>query len=389
MLVRADLNAPLTPEGAVSDDTRLAGAVPTLALLTSSGARVVLCSHLGRPKGKRVPSASLSHVQGRLGELLDAAVGRHVPLSLAPDCVGPEAEAAKRSTPFGGVCLLENLRFHDKEEANDAGFARELASGCDAYVDDAFGAAHRAHASTTRVAELLPCALAGLLMRKELEFLGPALEHPARPFVAVVGGAKVSSKIGVLRALLDKVDALVLGGGMTYTFAAARGLSVGNSICETDKFDLAREIDRLARDKGVQLLLPCDVVVADRFAPDADRKVVPLDAIPDGWEGMDAGPEAIRDVVALLKTAKTVLWNGPLGVFEFDAFARGTLAVAEALANDLPPGAVTVVGGGDSVAAVNKAGVADKMTHVSTGGGAALELLEGKTLPGVQALDDA
>jgi phosphoglycerate kinase len=379
VFVRADLNVPLR-EGGVRDDTRIRASLPTLERLLDGGARVVLASHLGRPKGKAKPDLSLRPVARHLSGL----VGRRV--VFAEDAIGPAAKKAIEQAGPGGVVLLENLRFHAAEEQNDEGFARELAALADVYVNDAFGAAHRAHASTEAVARLLPSA-AGLLMARELEHLGRALASPARPFIAILGGAKVSDKIEVIENLIDKVDALLIGGAMAYTFFKARGLPVGRSLVEDDRIESAREVAQRASARGLRLELPVDHVVADRI--DASAEAATLDvgdpAIGDRM-GLDIGPKTIARFEEALSGARTVVWNGPMGVFEIDQFAKGTMAVAEAVA---AVDGTTIIGGGDSIAAVAAAGVADRITHVSTGGGASLEFLGGRTLPGVAALPDA
>lgn len=378
VFVRADFNVPMDSDQRITDDRRISAAIPTIQRLLDKGARVVLASHLGRPKGKRVATMSLRPVAERLSELLKTKV------TMLNDCVGPEVEAAVAAMAQRDVVLLENLRFYAEEEANDPEFAKKLASLADVYVNDAFGTAHRAHASTEGIARYLPAA-AGYLVQKEIEIMGKALSNPERPFLAILGGAKVSTKIDVITNLLDKVDTLIIGGGMTYTFFKARGYEVGNSLLESDKLETAREIERLAEEKGVRLLLPVDNVIADDFSATANTRVVSAGSIPDGWEGLDIGPKTIELFVGEVKKAGTVIWNGPVGAFEMEPFATGTRAIAEALAQS---DAVTIVGGGDSAAAVEQMGVAGKMTHVSTGGGAALEFLEGRTLPGIAALND-
>lgn len=378
VLLRVDFNVPLA-EGAVSDDTRIRAALPTLrAILDQPGASVVLMSHLGRPKGRPRAALSLAPVAARLGALL----GR--PVTMAPDCVGPEVERLAAELPPGGVLLLENLRFHPEEEAGDAAFARRLAALGGAYVNDAFGAAHRAHASTALVARHLPAA-AGLLMEREVAVLTQLLAAPARPFVALVGGAKVSSKAAVLAHLLPKVDALLIGGGMAYTFLQARGVAVGGSLVEPDLVAAAGDLLRRAGELGVELALPCDHVAAAAVSAAAAHAVTPHAAIPGGAVGVDIGPRTRALFEARIAAARTVMWNGPMGICELAPFAAGTHAVAQAVAEC--PG-TTVVGGGDSLAAINAAGVAGRITHVSTGGGASLELLEGRALPGVAALQE-
>ena len=383
VLVRADFNVPLGDGGKITDDTRIRAALPTIQDLTSKGAKVVLASHFGRPKGQVNESMRLTPVAARLSELLGQQVTK------CDDCIGDEVAAKVEALQNGQVALLENVRFHAGEEANDPEFARQLAAVADLYVNDAFGTAHRAHASTEGVTHHLSPSVAGYLIEKELKYLQAAIESPQRPLAAIVGGSKVSSKIGVIETLLDKVDKLLIGGGMIFTFYKARGLAVGKSLVEEDKLDLARSLEAKAKEKGVALLLPSDVVVADDFKANANAQTVGIDAIPEGWMGLDIGPNSIKEFEAALSDCKTVIWNGPMGVFEFDKFAAGTDAVAHSLAKITETGADTIIGGGDSVAAVEKVGVADKMSHISTGGGASLELLEGKVLPGIAALDDA
>lgn len=374
VLVRVDFNVPLK-EGRVSDDTRIQGALPTLRYLLEQGAAVVLMSHLGRPKGKVVPELSLRPVAEHLSQLLGQ------PVAFAPDCVGPEAQQAKAALKPGEVLLLENTRFHPEEKKNDPDFARQLAAGCDLFVNDAFGSAHRAHASTVGVAQYLP-AVAGFLMEKELRYLGQALESPARPFVAILGGAKISDKIGVVRNLLGKADRVLIGGGMANTFLAALGYAMGDSLVEQEAIETAKA---LLQDGSDKLLLPVDLVIADAFAPDAQRRVVPVGDIPAGWRALDIGPDTVDAFAEVIREARTVVWNGPMGVFEMAPFAQGTFGIARAVAES---DAVSIVGGGDSVAAVKQSGLADHITHLSTGGGASLEMLEGKMLPGVAALLD-
>jgi len=376
-IVRADFNVPLDGDR-ITDDTRITAALPTIRALREAGAVVVLMSHLGRPKGKRDERYSLAPVARRLSELLKIEV------PLLPDCVGPEIEAAVGRLKPGDVALLENLRFHPEEEANDAGFARGLAALGDVYVDDAFGSAHRAHASTEGIAHHLP-AVAGLLMERELSALGRVLGDPARPFVTILGGAKVSDKIGVIEHLLDKVDALLIGGGMANTFLAAQGHPVGKSLQEADKAALARQLLDRARERGVTIALPTDVVVAAAMTAEAPRRTTSADAVPDDLAIFDIGPETVARYAAIIAGARTIVWNGPMGVFEVAPFAAGTRAIAGAVAD---ADAFSIVGGGDSVAAIAESGVADRISHVSTGGGASLEFLEGKELPGVAALDE-
>ncbi|HIK37297.1 MAG TPA: phosphoglycerate kinase [Geminocystis sp. M7585_C2015_104] len=382
VLVRVDFNVPME-NGKITDDTRIRAALPTINDLISKGAKVILCSHMGRPNGQVKEELRLTPVAERLSELLGKKVIK------CNDCIGDEVTQAVNAMANGDVLLLENLRFHKEEEENDPEFAKKLASNADLYVNDAFGTAHRAHASTEGVTHYLSPCVAGYLIEKELKFLQSAIESPRRPLVAIIGGSKVSSKIGVIEALLEKCDKLLLGGGMIFTFFKARGLNVGNSLVEDDKLDLARSLEAKAKEKGVELLLPTDVVVADKFAPDANSQVVDVNSIPDGWMGLDIGPESVKLFQEALQGCQTVVWNGPMGVFEFDQFAKGTEAIARTLAELTEKGATTIIGGGDSVAAVEKVGVADKMSHISTGGGASLELLEGKVLPGIAALDDA
>ncbi|MDB9529022.1 phosphoglycerate kinase [Oscillatoria sp. CS-180] len=383
VLVRADFNVPLDDQGNITDDTRIRAALPTIQDLTGKGAKVVLCSHFGRPKGKVVDKMRLTPVADRLSEVLGQKVVK------CDDCVGDAVATAINGLGNGQVALLENVRFYAGEEGNDPEFAKQLAANADLYVNDAFGTAHRAHASTAGVTEYLSPSVGGYLIEKELQYLQAAIESPQRPLAAIIGGSKVSSKIGVIETLLDKVDKLLIGGGMIFTFYKARGLNVGKSLVEEDKLDLAKSLEEKAKEKGVDLLLPTDVVVADNFAPDANAQTVSVDAIPDGWMGLDIGPDSVNTFQAALKECKSVIWNGPMGVFEFDKFAAGTEAIARTLAELTPQGVTTIIGGGDSVAAVEKVGVADQMSHISTGGGASLELLEGKTLPGIAALDEA
>ncbi len=382
VLVRVDFNVPLDDAGLITDDTRIRAALPTIQDLISKGSRVVLSAHFGRPKGKVNDTMRLTPVSKRLGELLGVKVLK------TDSCFGTDAEEKVNSMSNGDVVLLENVRFVEGEEKNDPDFARNLASLADLYVNDAFGAAHRAHASTEGVTKFLSPCVAGYLMEKELQYLQGAIEEPKRPLAAIVGGSKVSSKIGVLESLIDKCDKVLIGGGMIFTFYKARGLSVGKSLVEEDKLELARELEIKAKAKGVELLLPTDVVLADDFSPNASSQISSIDNIPDGWMGLDIGPDSVNVFQEALSDCKTVIWNGPMGVFEFDKFANGTNSIANTLADLGVNGCCTIIGGGDSVAAVEKAGLASKMSHISTGGGASLELLEGKILPGVAALDE-
>ena len=395
VLVRVDFNVPLDDAGKITDDTRIRAALPTIENLTSKGAKVILASHFGRPQGatsvERVKDKlRLTPVAGRLAELLrDPTHPEKVLVTKCDDCIGANVKKAIDNLGNGEVVLLENVRFHPGEESNDPEFAKQLASLADLYVNDAFGTAHRAHASTEGVTHYLSPSVAGLLIEKELQYLQSAIEDPKRPLASIIGGSKVSSKIGVIETLLEKCDKLIIGGGMIFTFYKARGLSVGASLVEEDKLELAKSLEAKAKERGIQLLLPTDVVVANKFAPDAESKIVSIDNIPDGWMGLDIGPDSIKLFQEALADVKTVIWNGPMGVFEFDKFAAGTDAIAHTLAGLTETGTTTIIGGGDSVAAVEKVGVADKMSHISTGGGASLELLEGKVLPGIEALDEA
>lgn len=382
-LVRVDFNVPLDDQGNITDDTRIRAALPTIQYLTSNGAKVILTSHFGRPKGKVVDSMRLTPVAKRLSELLGQSVIK------CDDCIGDEVASAVAAMQNGQVALLENVRFYAEEEKNDAEFAKKLASIADLYVNDAFGTAHRAHASTEGVTHYLKPSVAGYLIEKELQYLQSAIENPQRPLAAIIGGSKVSSKITVIETLLEKVDKLLIGGGMIFTFYKARGLNVGKSLVEDEFLDLAKTLEAKAKEKGVALLLPVDVVVADKFDANANAQTVDIENIPDDWMGLDIGSKSIALFQEALADCKSVIWNGPMGVFEFDKFAKGTEAIAHTLAGLTKTGTTTIIGGGDSVAAVEKVGVADQMSHISTGGGASLELLEGKVLPGIAALDNA
>ena len=380
VLVRCDFNVPLI-DGKITDENRLVAALPTIKKLIADGGKVILCSHLGKPKGEPKPELSLAPVAVRLSELL----GQEVKFAADPEVVGPNAKSAVEAMNDGDVILLENTRYRAEETKNVDEFSEELASLCDVFVNDAFGTAHRAHCSNVGVTKYVDTAVVGYLMQKEIDFLGNAVEHPERPFVAILGGAKVSSKISVIERLLDKVDTLIIGGGMAYTFAKAQGGKIGISLCEDDYMEYALNMLKKAEEKGVKLLLPVDNRIGDKFSNDANIQVVKTGEIPDGWEGMDIGPETEKLFSEAVKGAKTVVWNGPMGCFEMSNFAHGTEAMAKALAET---DAVTIIGGGDSAAAVNQLGYGDKMTHISTGGGASLEFLEGKELPGVAAAND-
>ncbi|HTK07622.1 MAG TPA: phosphoglycerate kinase [Ktedonobacteraceae bacterium] len=381
VLVRVDFNVPLDSQQHITDDTRIRAALPTINYSLDHGAAVILMSHLGRPKGQVVESMRLTPVAQRLGKLLDK------PVQSAKDCIGSEVEQQAHALQPGEVLLLENLRFHKEEEKNDPDFSRQLASLGTLYVNDAFGTAHRAHASTEGVTRYLP-GVAGFLMEKELNFLGSTLENPKRPFVAIVGGAKVSDKIMVLERLISLADAVLIGGGMANTFFKAQGYEVGDSLVEESKVEEARHLITQAQQKGIRFVLPSDVVIADRFAADAEHKVVPANQVPQSWRILDIGPNTVDLFRQVASGAKTIIWNGTLGVAEMPAFAQGTNATAQLLADSTRQGAITIIGGGDSAAAVEQAGLADQMSHVSTGGGASLEFLEGRTLPGVAALQD-
>ena len=376
VLVRCDFNVPQLEDGTITDNRRIVAALETINYLLDNNAKVILCSHLGRPKGEFKKEFSLKPIADELSKLL----GKEV--KLAKDVIGESAKELTSNMKDGEVVLLENVRFHREETDNDPEFAKKLASFAEVYVNDAFGTAHRAHASTAGVANYLP-AVSGFLIEKEINFMGNALENPERPFMAILGGKKVSDKIGVIEALLEKVDTLIIGGAMAYTFFKSMGYNVGDSICELDKLDLAQEIMQKAKNKGVKLMLPVDTKVGKEFKPDTESKIVKYTEIPDGWEGFDIGTETIKMYVEELKKAKTVIWNGPLGLSEFEQFAAGTDTIAKTLAES---DAITIIGGGDSAAAIERMGIGDKFSHISTGGGASLEFLEGKKLPGIECL---
>ena len=383
VLVRVDFNVPLDENLNITDDTRIKAALPTVNFLREQGARIILVSHLGRPKGQVKDNLRLNPVATRLSKLINA------PVLKLDDCIGDEVKAKINAMSDGQVALLENIRFYAQEEKNDSEFAKKLSELADIYVNDAFGAAHRAHASTEGVTKYIHPSVAGFLMEKELSMLGKLLENPVRPFVAIIGGSKVSTKIGVLENLLDKVDTLVLGGGMTYTFLKAQGYNIGNSIVENDKLDIARELMQKAKEKNVGLIIPTDTIIADKFSNDANTKIVSSKEIPDGWEGVDIGPDSCEKIREIVLAAKTILWNGPVGVFEMDKFAEGTRSVAKNIADSTKGGAISVLGGGDTLAAIEKFKIsAGSYSHISTGGGASLEFIEGKVLPGVAALDE-
>ncbi|QIH39005.1 phosphoglycerate kinase [Flavobacterium sp. Sr18] len=381
-IIRVDFNVPLDENFNVTDATRIEAAKPTIDAILAQGGSVILMSHLGRPKGVE-EKYSLKHILKTTSEVLG------VPVQFVSDCVGPDAKTAAEKLEAGQVLLLENLRFHGEEEAGDVAFAKELASLGDIYVNDAFGTAHRAHASTTIIAQFFPTEKCfGLLLAKEIESLNKVLKNSEKPVTAVLGGSKVSSKITVIENILDKVDHMIIGGGMTFTFVKALGGKIGDSICEDDKQELALEILRLAKEKGVQIHIPVDVVAANAFSNDAETKIVDVKEIPDGWQGLDAGPKSLENFKKVIMESKTILWNGPLGVFEMENFANGTIALGNFIAESTANGAFSLVGGGDSVAAVKQFGLEDKVSYVSTGGGAMLEMLEGRTLPGIAAILD-
>jgi len=386
VFIRVDFNVPLSEDGStITDDTRIVATLPTIEYALRHHAKVILASHLGRPKGKPNPKYSLRPVVDRLRELLDQHIGESINVAFSPDCVGEIAEEMSRQLESRQVLLLENLRFHAEEEANDPAFSRQLASLAEVYCNDAFGSAHRAHASTEGITHFIKPSVAGLLMEKEITYLGKALENPEKPFVAIIGGSKISGKIDVIQNLLDKVDTLVIVGGMAYTFYRSKGVATGKSLVEEDKIDLAKQTLEKAKAKGVNLLLPVDNILADSFSNDA--KTQPWDTskdFPADWQGLDIGPKSVATIEDVISRARTIVWNGPAGVFEFPNFAKGTNAIARAVAAN--KASTSIIGGGDSVSAINQAGVADQITHISTGGGASLEFLEGKKLPGVEAL---
>lgn len=381
VFVRVDFNVPMDENQNITNDTRIRATLPTINYLLDNGAAVILACHVGRPTEAKEPKFSTKPIQARLAELL----GKEV--KWAPDCVGPDAEKAAADLKAGEVLLLENLRYHKAEKKNDPEFAKQLAALADVAVDDAFGVSHRGHASNEGITKYVE-TVSGFLMEKEINYIGKTLEAPQHPFVAIIGGAKVSDKIGVISNMIEKVDIIIIGGGMANTFLAAKGMPVGSSLLEKDKLDLARELIEKAEKKGVNVVLPVDVVVADKFAADADHKTVDADAVEDGWMILDSGAKTIKVYQDALAGAKTIIWNGPMGVFEFDAFAKGTEGVAEAVAKATDEGATSIVGGGDSIAALKKTGLSDKISHISTGGGATLEFLEGKVLPGIAAIAD-
>jgi phosphoglycerate kinase len=379
VIIRADFNVPLDDSHQITDDTRIRSTLPTINRAVDDGAKVILCSHLGRPKGKFDPKYSLAPVAKRLGRLM----GKEI--LFAPDCIGPVVEGLVAKMKPGDVLLLENLRFHQGEEDNDDTFSKALAALGDVYINDAFGAAHRAHASTVGITKFIPASAAGFLLKKEIEYLEGAVENPVRPFVAILGGAKVSGKIGVIENLGKRVDKVIIGGGMAFTFLKAKGMEIGNSLVENDMLDFAKGIEEHALSRGVKFYLPVDCVVAASHEPGAESKIVPVQEIPKGWYALDIGPASVKLFNEAVQNAKTILWNGPMGVFEIDAYARGTLAMAHAVADAY---ALTIVGGGETAMAVHRAGESENMSFISTGGGAALELLEGKQLPGLTALPD-
>jgi phosphoglycerate kinase len=380
-LVRVDFNVPMK-NGVITDDTRIVESLPTIKKILADGGRVILMSHFGRPKGKRNMEFTLKPVAERLAQLLNK------PVKFAPDCIGAEVEAMVNGMSNGECLLLENVRFHAEEEANDANFSKQLSVLGDVYVNDAFGSAHRAHASTEGVTKFIKPSVSGYLMKKEIEYLGKAVGNPVRPYAAILGGAKISGKIDVIQNLMNKVDVLLIGGGMMFTFYKAQGLETGNSLIEADKIELAKKLLDEAQQRNIKLILPVDCIIAEKMENESPRKTVTVNQIPQGWSGFDIGPETVRLFQEELKNAKTVVWNGPMGVFEMPNFAEGTNAIARLLSEITKSGATTIVGGGDSAAAIAQAGLSDSVSHVSTGGGASLEFLEGKILPGIAALTD-
>ncbi|MDA3818137.1 MAG: phosphoglycerate kinase [Prolixibacteraceae bacterium] len=381
-LIRVDFNVPLNEKFEITDDTRMRAALPTIKKVIEKGGSPVIMSHLGRPKEGPEDKFSLRHLVDHLSELLDGAT-----VKIAPDCIGAEAQKMAGEVKPGEVLILENLRFHKEETKGDEAFAEQIAKNGDCWINDAFGTAHRAHASTAVIAKFFPNdKMFGYVIGSEIKSLDKVLHSPSRPLTAIMGGAKVSSKITIIENLLDKVDNLIIGGGMTYTFVKARGGKVGNSICEDDYLDMAKNIEKLAKEKGVQIILSSDVLAADDFSNDANTKVVPSDEIPDGWQGLDAGPESIKDMMKVIEESGTILWNGPVGVFEFETFAKGSRAIGDAIVAATKKGAFSLIGGGDSVACINQFGLADDVSYISTAGGALLEYLEGKELPGIAAV---
>jgi phosphoglycerate kinase len=382
VLMRCDFNVPLDKNGNITDNRRITASLPSIKKVLNEGGALILCSHLGRPKGQKKPEMSLNPVANKLSELLN------LDLRLTEDAIGNQAAELKKNLQPGEALLLENLRFHEGEIKNDSEFARELAEGCDVYINDAFGTAHRAHASTEGVTHYIDPSVAGYLIEKEIEYLDSAVNNPKRPLVAILGGAKISGKIDVIKNLFDKVDSLIIGGGMVFTFFKAKGLEIGTSLLEEDRIDMAKELLEEAESRGIPMLLPDDVVIADAFDNNASRKTVSVEEIPSDWMGLDIGPVTIEKFNTAIKKSDTIIWNGPMGVFEMDNFSVGTQKIAETLAEASVSGATTIVGGGDSAAAISKFGLEDKISHISTGGGASLEFLEGKKLPGIEALTD-
>ena len=382
VLMRCDFNVPLDENCNITDDRRIIASLPSIKKVLSEGGALILCSHLGRPKGQKKSEMSLNPVANKLSELLN------LDIRLTEDAIGNQAAELKKNLQPGEALLLENLRFHEGETKNDPEFARELAKGCDLYVNDAFGTAHRAHASTEGVTHYIDPSVAGYLIEKEIEYLDSAINNPKRPLVAILGGAKISGKIDVIKNLFDKVDSLIIGGGMVFTFFKAKGLEIGTSLLEEDRVNMAKELLEEAENRGIPMLLPDDVVIADAFNNNASRKTVSVEEIPSDWMGLDIGPVTIEKFNTEIKKSKTIVWNGPMGVFEMENFSAGTQKIAETLAEASVSGATTIVGGGDSAAAISKFGLEDKISHISTGGGASLEFLEGKKLPGIEALTD-